>query len=350
APEPLGVARLPLLPARQPARQSRSRNDARVDRGARALPGPRGDGAGAAAAVVAQGAWLHQQGDVKGSGAWARAGRGDPPSQARSLGAGGALAHHRPGGARRAPPHRTAAVPERPDGAALGRAPVGETEPRPQALATAHGGVVGGTVERGYDGGRGGSTPGPCPGVTGNPGLAPGVSETGRLMNRTEALQLMHEHTKSASLRQHMLAVEAAMRAYARQRGEDPETWGIVGLLHDFDYEKFPNPEHSPSEGHPSWGVRLLREQGVPEAMCRWTSTSLSSSRRCVRWKVRSGWAPRPRRWGERLPLPQSGGDPESDRSGRARAADRAEPGDRPRGRGPADRREPSGALPRQPA
>jgi len=88
-------------------------------------------------------------------------------------------------------------------------------------------------------------------------------------MNRTEALQLMHEHTKSASLRQHMLAVEAAMRAYAGQRGEDPETWGIVGLLHDFDYEKFPNPEHSPSEGHPSWGVRLLREQGVPEAMCR---------------------------------------------------------------------------------
>src|SRR2546430_15469207 len=102
-----------------------------------------------------------------------------------------------------------------------------------------------------------------------NPGLAPGVSETGPLMNRTEALQLMHEHTKSASLRQHMLAVEAAMRAYARQRGEDAEAWGIVGLLHDFDYEKFPNAEHSPSEGHPSWGVRLLREKGVPEAMCR---------------------------------------------------------------------------------
>ena len=54
-----------------------------------------------------------------------------------------------------------------------------------------------------------------------------------------------------------------------RQRGEDPETWGIVGLLHDFDYEKFPNPDHSPSEGHPSWGVRLLRDQGVPETMCR---------------------------------------------------------------------------------
>jgi len=88
-------------------------------------------------------------------------------------------------------------------------------------------------------------------------------------MNRTEALHLMHEHTQSPSLRQHMLAVEAAMRAYAEQDGEDPETWGIVGLLHDFDYEKFPNHEHSPTEGHPAWGVRLLRDKGVPEPLCR---------------------------------------------------------------------------------
>src|ERR1043166_655798 len=88
-------------------------------------------------------------------------------------------------------------------------------------------------------------------------------------MTRQEALQLMHEHTKSASLRQHMLAVEAAMRAYALQRGEDPETWGIVGLLHDFDYEKFPNPEHSPSDGHPAWGVNLLRSRGVAEPLLR---------------------------------------------------------------------------------
>jgi len=88
-------------------------------------------------------------------------------------------------------------------------------------------------------------------------------------MNRTEALQLMHEHTQSPSLRQHMLAVEAAMRAYAEKYGEDPETWGIVGLLHDFDYEKFPNHEHSPTEGHPAWGVRLLRDKGVPEPLCR---------------------------------------------------------------------------------
>src|SRR5256886_9740042 len=109
------------------------------------------------------------------------------------------------------------------------------------------------------------------PRVTGSPGLAPGVSETGRLMNRTEALQLMHEHTKSASLRQHMLAVEAAMRAYAGQRGEDPETRGIVGLLHDFDYEKFPNPQHSRSDDHPSGGVRLLRAPAAPEATGRST-------------------------------------------------------------------------------
>jgi len=88
-------------------------------------------------------------------------------------------------------------------------------------------------------------------------------------MTRDEALQLMLEHTQSPSLRQHMLAVEAAMRAYAAKLGEDPEMWGIVGLLHDFDYEKFPNQEHSPTEGHPAWGVRLLREKGVPEPLCR---------------------------------------------------------------------------------
>src|SRR5439155_1623953 len=70
-------------------------------------------------------------------------------------------------------------------------------------------------------------------------------------------------------LRQHMLAVEAALRAYATKLGEDPEAWGLVGLLHDFDYERYPNETHSPTEGHPSWGVRLLRERGLPEASCR---------------------------------------------------------------------------------
>ncbi len=88
-------------------------------------------------------------------------------------------------------------------------------------------------------------------------------------VNRAEALALMQEHTQSPSLRQHMLAVEAAMRAYAAKYGEDPEGWGLVGLLHDFDYEKFPNQEHSPSDGHPAWGVNLLRSKGVAEPLLR---------------------------------------------------------------------------------
>jgi putative nucleotidyltransferase with HDIG domain len=79
----------------------------------------------------------------------------------------------------------------------------------------------------------------------------------------------MEQHTQSPSLRQHMLAVEAAMRAYATKYGEDPEAWGLVGLLHDYDYERFPNAEHSPTEGHPSWGVRQLHERGLPEPLCR---------------------------------------------------------------------------------
>src|SRR6266568_1785966 len=87
-------------------------------------------------------------------------------------------------------------------------------------------------------------------------------------MTRDEALQLMHEHTQSPALRQHMLAVEAAMRAYAVKHDEDPEPWGMVGLLHDFDYEKFPNHEHSPTEGHPAWGVQSLRERGLAEPLC----------------------------------------------------------------------------------
>jgi putative nucleotidyltransferase with HDIG domain len=88
-------------------------------------------------------------------------------------------------------------------------------------------------------------------------------------MTRDEALALMQEHTQSASLRQHMLAVEAAMRAYAAKSGEDVEAWGLAGLLHDYDYERYPNPEHSPTEGHPAWGVRQLREKGVAEPVCR---------------------------------------------------------------------------------
>jgi putative nucleotidyltransferase with HDIG domain len=75
----------------------------------------------------------------------------------------------------------------------------------------------------------------------------------------------MHEYTPSDSLRKHMLAVEAAMRAYAERYGEDTERWGLAGLMHDFDYERFPNAAHSPTEEHPAEGVRLLRARGYPD-------------------------------------------------------------------------------------
>jgi putative nucleotidyltransferase with HDIG domain len=87
-------------------------------------------------------------------------------------------------------------------------------------------------------------------------------------MTRDEALALMHEYTESENLRRHMYSVETGMRAYAVHFGEDEEAWGLVGLLHDFDYEKYPNPDHSPTEEHPSFGVNLLRERGLPEPMC----------------------------------------------------------------------------------
>ncbi|MGK2963100.1 MAG: HD domain-containing protein [Gemmatimonadaceae bacterium] len=83
--------------------------------------------------------------------------------------------------------------------------------------------------------------------------------------SRDEALATMHEYTASDSLRKHMLSVEAAMRAYAEKFGEDVEKWGVTGLVHDFDYERFPNAEHSPTEGHPAEGVRILRGRGYPE-------------------------------------------------------------------------------------
>lgn len=75
----------------------------------------------------------------------------------------------------------------------------------------------------------------------------------------------MHEYTASDSLRKHMLSVEAAMRAYAAKFGEDTDRWGVTGLVHDFDYERFPNEAHSPTEEHPAEGVRILRARGFPE-------------------------------------------------------------------------------------
>jgi putative nucleotidyltransferase with HDIG domain len=86
---------------------------------------------------------------------------------------------------------------------------------------------------------------------------------------RDRALALMHEYTPSEALRKHMYAVEAAMRAMAPRYGGDPDQWGLVGLLHDFDYERWPNQEHSPTQGHPSEGVRILAAQGFPDALQR---------------------------------------------------------------------------------
>ncbi|HVH12941.1 MAG TPA: HD domain-containing protein [Longimicrobium sp.] len=78
------------------------------------------------------------------------------------------------------------------------------------------------------------------------------------LPTRDEALALMHEHVQSESLRRHMYAVEAACRAYARRWEEDEELYGLAGLLHDFDYERWP-------EEHPVRGVEMLRERGYPD-------------------------------------------------------------------------------------
>ena len=88
-------------------------------------------------------------------------------------------------------------------------------------------------------------------------------------MNRADALALVHEYTQSEPLRRHMYAVEAAMRAYARKFGENEDEWGVVGLLHDFDYERWPNDAHSPTEQHPAEGVRILASKGYPEPLQR---------------------------------------------------------------------------------
>lgn len=87
-----------------------------------------------------------------------------------------------------------------------------------------------------------------------------------RLPTRDEAWRLVTEFTTQPHLLRHMRAVEAAMRAYARRFGEDEELWGLVGLLHDFDYERYPTIS---SEGHPVVGASILRERGYPEVVVR---------------------------------------------------------------------------------
>lgn len=88
-------------------------------------------------------------------------------------------------------------------------------------------------------------------------------------MDRQSALTLMQEWTASPSLRNHMLSVEAAMVAYARHFGEDETAWAVAGLLHDFDYERFPNDAHAADAEHPAEGVRHLRTLGVSEEICQ---------------------------------------------------------------------------------
>ncbi|HYH00500.1 MAG TPA: HDIG domain-containing protein [Terriglobales bacterium] len=83
-------------------------------------------------------------------------------------------------------------------------------------------------------------------------------------MDRRAAWDLLTEFTQSESLRKHALAVEACVRAYARKYGEDEEKWGVVGLIHDFDYEKYPS-----AEDHPFKGNEILKERGYPEEIRR---------------------------------------------------------------------------------
>jgi putative nucleotidyltransferase with HDIG domain len=86
------------------------------------------------------------------------------------------------------------------------------------------------------------------------------MTEASSTPDRQAAWVLLNEYVKDQSLVRHMLAVEAAMRSYARKHGQDEDLWGLVGLLHDFDYERWPNPPD-----HPLQGSRILRERGYPE-------------------------------------------------------------------------------------
>ncbi len=91
-------------------------------------------------------------------------------------------------------------------------------------------------------------------------------------MNETfsaRALNILHDWVKSESLRKHCYAVADSMKHFAQVRGEDADLWEAVGLLHDMDYERYPNVEQSPTEGHPFVGVASLRENGWSEEVCR---------------------------------------------------------------------------------
>ena len=83
-------------------------------------------------------------------------------------------------------------------------------------------------------------------------------------MDRQTTIEFLQDYVKTDTLMKHLLAVEAAMRAYAREFGEDEERWGVAGLVHDFDWEIVPTPEE-----HPTFGANILRERGFPEDIVR---------------------------------------------------------------------------------
>jgi putative nucleotidyltransferase with HDIG domain len=85
----------------------------------------------------------------------------------------------------------------------------------------------------------------------------------------SRALQILHEWVQSESLRKHCCAVADSMKHFAQLRGEDLDLWEAVGLLHDMDYERYPNLERSPTEGHPFVGVAWLRDHGWSDDVCR---------------------------------------------------------------------------------
>jgi putative nucleotidyltransferase with HDIG domain len=86
---------------------------------------------------------------------------------------------------------------------------------------------------------------------------------------RDDAWKLLCEYTQSESLRKHMLAVETCVRAYAKKNNADQELWGITALLHDFDYERWPNAGHAADQEHPAEGAKILRQLGYPEQSVR---------------------------------------------------------------------------------
>ena len=126
---------------------------------------------------------------------------------------------------------------------------------------------------------------------------------------REDAWTLLTEYTDNPSLIKHALAVEAAMRAYAEHFGEDVESWGIIGLIHDFDYQQNPT-----EETHVHVGIEILRERGLAGGLdprprrrtpTTWASRATPSSpRRSSRWMSCSGFSPRARSFGPTRPSP----------------------------------------------